>query len=103
MHYYYVIYGENYYRRAGSPVAYNDTIHRSEKQSKKPENFTARAGSQTSPVHIANGQPPFESHEPNLHLWVWDITFDHISLICLMRRKFNQFKKIVFKFCIPFV
>ena len=47
MHYYYVIYGENYYRRAGSPVAYNDTIHRSEKQSKKPENFTARAGSQT--------------------------------------------------------
>ena len=48
MHYYYVIYGENYYRRAGSPVAYNDTIHRSEKQSKKPENFTARAGSQTS-------------------------------------------------------
>ena len=52
MHYYYVIYGENYYRRAGSPVAYNDTIHRSEKQSKKPENFTARAGSQTSPKYF---------------------------------------------------
>ena len=52
MHYYYVIYGENYYRRAGSPVAYNDTIHRSEKQSKKPENFTARAGSQTSLLNI---------------------------------------------------
>ena len=53
MHYYYVIYGENYYRRAGSPVAYNDTIHRSEKQSKKPENFTARAGSQTSLIIYA--------------------------------------------------
>ena len=57
MHYYYVIYGENYYRRAGSPVAYNDTIHRSEKQSKKPENFTARAGSQTSWTILAQSTP----------------------------------------------